>query len=148
MSQERKPEAGKYKHNNAEHPIWIVDRRTCALVCFVLRCVPKRYLTPQLLRFSFVLDRIVHLPVPSESFSRCGKKISESLPPPTGHDRAYETGCGMPYRKITKVDSAKESAETREKSEETMDATSPRCCALLTLTAVDHRRSARHEVAL
>src|SRR6476619_5500025 len=77
MSQERKPEAGKYKHNNAEHPIWIVDRRTCSLVCFVLRCVPKRYLTPQLLRFSFVLDRIVHLPVPSDSFSRCGKKISE-----------------------------------------------------------------------
>jgi hypothetical protein len=77
MGQERKPEAGKYKHNNAEHPILIVDRRTCALVCFVLLCVPKRYFTPQLLRFSFVLDRIVHLPVPSESFSRRGKKISE-----------------------------------------------------------------------
>ena len=78
MRQERKPEAGKYKHNDAEHPIWIFDRRTCSLVCFVLQCGPKRYLTPQLLGFSFVLDRIVHLPVPSESFSRRGKKISES----------------------------------------------------------------------
>jgi hypothetical protein len=37
------------------------------------------YLTPQLLRVSFVLDRIVHLPVPSESFSRRGKKISKSV---------------------------------------------------------------------
>jgi hypothetical protein len=82
MRQERKPEAGKYKHNNAEHPIWIIDRRT-SLIYFVLQCGPKRYLTPQLLRVSFVLDRIVHLPVPSESFSRRGKKISESLPPTT-----------------------------------------------------------------
>jgi hypothetical protein len=75
MRQERKPEAGKYKHNHAEHPIWIVDRRTCALVCFVLRCVPKRYLAPQLLHFSFVLDRIVHLPVPSEIFIRRGTRF-------------------------------------------------------------------------
>src|SRR6478609_4288471 len=79
MRQERKPEAGKYKHNNAEHPIWIVDRGTCAFVCFVLRCAPKRYLTPQLLRVSFVLDRIVHLPVPSESMSRHGKRIWKSV---------------------------------------------------------------------
>jgi len=78
MRQERKPEAGKYKHNDAEHPIWIIDRRT-SLICFVLQCGRKRYLTPQLLGFSFVLDRIVHLPVPSESFSRRGKKISEIL---------------------------------------------------------------------
>jgi len=66
MRQERKAEAGKYKHNNAEHPVWIIDRRTCSLVRFVLQCGPKRYLTGQLMRFSFVLDRIVHLPVPSE----------------------------------------------------------------------------------
>jgi|SRR6476660_2216940 hypothetical protein len=78
MSQERKPEAGKYKHNNAEHPIWIIDRRT-SLICFVLQCGPKRYLTPQLLRVSFVLDRIVHLPVPSGNVSRRGKKIAEIL---------------------------------------------------------------------
>jgi hypothetical protein len=75
MRQERKPEAGKYKHNNAEHPIWIFDRGTCSLIYFVLQFGPKRYLMPQLWRFSFVLDRIVHLPVPSESFSRHGKRF-------------------------------------------------------------------------
>ena len=75
MGQERKPDAGKHKHNNAEHPIWIIDRRTCFLICFVLQCGPKRYLTPQLLRVSFVLDRIVHLPVPSEVVNRRGKRF-------------------------------------------------------------------------
>jgi hypothetical protein len=84
------------------------------------------------LRVSFVLDRIVHLPVPSESFSRRGKKISESLPPTTGHDREGAPRRGTLQRKIKKTESAKESAEIRDKSEETMDATSPRCCALLT----------------
>jgi hypothetical protein len=79
MGQDRKSDAGKYKHNDAKHPVWIVDRRTCSLVCFVLECGPKRYLTLQLLRFSFVLDGIVHLPVPSESFSRRGKKVSKSM---------------------------------------------------------------------
>jgi hypothetical protein len=79
MRQERKPEAGKYKHNNAEHPIWIIDRRTYSLICFVLQCGPKRDLTPQLLGFSFVLDRIIHLPVPSGNVSRRGKKIAEIL---------------------------------------------------------------------
>src|SRR5438067_11846548 len=87
MRQERKPEAGKYKHNNAEHRVRIFDRDTCSLVCFVLRCGPKRYLTLQLLHFRSSLDRIVHLRVPSENVSRRGKKISESLPPTTGHDR-------------------------------------------------------------
>lgn len=148
MRQERKPEAGKYKHNNAEHPIWIIDRRTYSLICFVLQCGPKRYLTPQLLGFSFVLDRIVHLPVPSEIVSRRGKKISESLAPTTGHDRADETRRGALQRKIKKMGPAKESAETRDKSEETMGATSPRCCALLKLTGVEHRRAARHQLAL
>ena len=133
MCQERKPEAGKYKHNKAEHPIWIFDRRTCSLVCVVFRCEPKRYLTPQFWHFSFVLDRIVHLPVPSENVSRRGKKISESLPPRTGHDRADGSRRGVLQRKIKKTDPAKESGEIRDKSEETMDATSPGCCALLTL---------------
>jgi hypothetical protein len=140
MRQDRKSEAGKYKHNDAEHPIWIFDRRTCSLVCFVLRCGPKRYLAPQLLRFNFVLDRIVHLPVPSEKVSQRGKKISESLTPTTGHHRANGTKRGALQQKIKNVDPAKESAETRETSRETMDATSRRCCALLTLTGVDHRR--------
>jgi hypothetical protein len=86
MRQERKPEAGKYKHNNAEHPIWIIDRRTYSLICFVLQCGPKRYLTAQLFRFSLVLDRIVHLLVPSETVRRRCKKILESLTPNMGHD--------------------------------------------------------------
>ena len=51
MGQDRKPETGKYKHNDAEHPIWIVDRSTCSLVCFVLQRGPKRYLTPRALAF-------------------------------------------------------------------------------------------------
>ena len=79
MRQERKPEAGKYKHNNAEHPVWIFDRRNRSLVCFVLQSGPKRHPTPQLFDFSFVLDVIVHLPVPSESFTRRGKQIAGTL---------------------------------------------------------------------
>ena len=78
MRQYCKPEAGKYKHNDAEHPIWIFDRRTCSLVCFVFSWKPKRYLTLELLRFSFVLDRIVHLPVPSENLSRRGRQNAET----------------------------------------------------------------------
>src|SRR6476660_4856682 len=79
MRQDRKPEAGKQKHNHGEHRVRIFDRDTCSLVCFVLRCAPKRYLTPQLLRVSFVLDRIVHLPVPSAVVNRRGKKLSKSV---------------------------------------------------------------------
>jgi len=75
MRQCCKREAGKQKHNHAERCIWIFDRHTCFIGCFVLRCGPKRYLTPQLLHFSFVLDGIVHLPVPSESLTRRGKKF-------------------------------------------------------------------------
>jgi hypothetical protein len=78
MGQERKPEAGEYKHNDAEHFIWIFERRTRSVICFVFQCGPKSYLTPQLLGFSFVLDRIVHLPVPSETLPLRGKKIWKS----------------------------------------------------------------------
>ena len=134
MRQERKPEAGKYKHNNAEHPIWIFDGGTYSLVCFVLQCGPKRYPRPQLLRLSFVLDRIVHLLVPSESFSRRGKKISESLAPSTGHDRADGTRRGTLQQKVKKLDRPK-NCLTKEKSKETMEA-SPRCYALLPLSTV------------
>jgi hypothetical protein len=83
MRQDRESEAGKEKHNHGERRVWIFDRDTCSLVCFVLRCRPKRYLTPQLLRFSFVLDRIVHLPVPSENVSQRGKRFSKSFRPAT-----------------------------------------------------------------
>jgi hypothetical protein len=127
MRQKRKPEAGKYKHNNAEHPIWIIDRRTYSLICFVLQCGPKRDLTPQLLGFSFVLDRIVHLPVPSGNVSRRGKKNAEILSAEYEHNRAGAARCGVLQRKIKKTDPAKESAEIRDKSGETMDATSLRC---------------------
>ena len=147
MRQDGKPEAGKYKHNDAQHPIWILDRRACSLACFVFRCGPKRYLTPQFLRLSFVLNRIVHLPVPSEILTRRGKKVSESLTPTTGHDRANGTKRGALQRKIKNMDPAKESAEPRETSGETMDATNRRCCALLTLTGVDHRRFLKRRAA-
>jgi hypothetical protein len=79
VRQDREREAGNQKHSHAEHCVWIFDRRTCCLVCFVFQRGPKRYLTPQLVRFSFVLDRIVHLPVPSEIVSRRGKKFSKSV---------------------------------------------------------------------
>ena len=79
MGQERKPEAGEYKHNDAEHFIWIFDRRTRSVICFGFQCGPKRYLTPQLLCFSFVLDWIVHLPISSETLPLRGKKIWKSL---------------------------------------------------------------------
>jgi hypothetical protein len=92
MGQERKPEAGKQEYKHAKHRVWIFDRDTCLLVCFVLRCGPKRYLTRELLRFSFVLDRIVHLPVPSETVSRRGKKISKSLALTTGAIAHMEPG--------------------------------------------------------
>lgn len=75
MRQKGKPEAGKYKHNYVKHPIWIFDRRTCSLIYFVLQYGPKSYFAPQLLCFSFVLDRIVHLPLPSEMFNWRGKKF-------------------------------------------------------------------------
>ena len=34
MRQDRKPEAGKQKHNHAEHRVWIFDRHTCSVVRF------------------------------------------------------------------------------------------------------------------
>src|SRR5712691_3576330 len=67
-------EAGNEKHSHAEHRVWIFDRHTCSIGCFVLRYGPKRYLTFQLLHFRSFLDRIVHLPVSSENLSWRGKK--------------------------------------------------------------------------
>ena len=81
MGQERKPEAGKYKHDDAEHPVWIFDGGTYSLVCFVFQYGPKRYPRPQLLRLSVVLDRIVHLTVTSEKARRRGKEIRKYLRP-------------------------------------------------------------------
>ena len=79
VRQDREREAGNEKHSHAEHRVWIFDRDTCSIGCFVLRCETKRFLTLQLLDFRSSLARIVHLPVPSESFSRRGKKICRRL---------------------------------------------------------------------
>src|SRR6266481_1677278 len=83
VRQDREREAGNEKHSHAEHCVRISDRDTCSLVCFVLRCGPKRYLTFQLLHFRCSLDRIVHLPVPSENVSQRGKRFSKSFRPAT-----------------------------------------------------------------
>ena len=77
VRQDRKPEAGNEKHSHAEYRVWIFDRHTCSIGCFVLRCGTKRFLTLQPLHFRCSLDRIVHLPVPSEGFPRRGKKNRE-----------------------------------------------------------------------
>jgi len=89
------------------------------------------------LRFRFVLDRIVHLPVPSEIVSRRGKKISEIFNAEhAARSRRWDQARNAPA-KIKKMDSANESAEIRETSEETMDATSAALVALcLPLSAV------------
>jgi hypothetical protein len=78
MRQDRKPEAGNQKHKHGEHRVWIFDRHTCSIDCFVLRCGTKRVLTLQLLDFRSSLACIVHLPVPSENVIRRGNKISKS----------------------------------------------------------------------
>ena len=128
-------QAGYQKHNNAEHPIWIIDRRTYPLICFVLQCGPKRCLTPQLLGFSFVLDRIIHLPVHSENGSRRGKR-NLNLCADHG-DRIMPDGTGAKrFSRRIKDGSDKKSAQARETSEETMDATTPRRGTLLPLSAV------------
>jgi hypothetical protein len=119
VRQNREREAGNEKHSYAEHRVWIFDRDTCSIGCFVLRCGTKRFLTLQLLDFRSSLDRIVHLPVPSENVSRRGKKISESLAPTTGTIAQMGAGPGALQRKIKKIDPAKESGETRETSEVT-----------------------------
>ena len=122
MRQDRKPEAGKQKHNHGEHRVRIFDRDTCSLVCFVLQCGRKRYLTPQLLGFSFVLDRIVHLPVPSENVSRHGKEIIKIFP---CDDEPVEShGCARRQtleRKIEDTNLAKSPPKPKNTSEETTD---------------------------
>ena len=108
MRQDRKPEAGKQKHNHGEHRIRIFDRHACLLVCLVLRCGPRRYLTLQLSHFRSSLDRIVHLPVPSENMTRGGKKISKSFPPTADHaGRTHGTRRRMLERRNKETNGAK-----------------------------------------
>jgi len=108
MRQDRKPKAGKQKHNHGEHRVRIFDRHTCLLVCLVLRCGPRRYLTLQLSHFRSSLDRIVHLPVPSENMTRRGKKISKSFPPTADHaGRTHGTRRRMLERRNKETNGAK-----------------------------------------
>jgi len=139
VRQDRKPEAGKQKHNHGEHRVWIFDRDTCSLVCFVFRCGPKRYLTPQLLHFRSFLDRILHLPVPSEDLSRRGKRFSECLPPTTPGNRGEVTRRGALQENVKRWDLTKDLAERRQTSGKLGTQECVRCTSLF-LAIIDHRR--------
>jgi len=78
MGQDRKREAGKQERNHREHRVWMFQRHACLLVRFGAFDGTGGFLIVQLCHFSFVLNRIVHLPVPSENVSRCGKEFSTS----------------------------------------------------------------------
>jgi hypothetical protein len=80
--------------------------------------------------------------------SRRGKKIAEILSAEYEHNRAGAIRREVLQRKIKKTDPAKESGEIRDKSEETMDATSPALLRFANLTGVDHLRAARHKLPL
>ena len=77
MRQDRKRDAGEQKHGHAEHRVRIFVRRTCSLVRFGLWRRRKRFFLIQVFHFSFLLECIGHLPIPSESFSGRGKKNPE-----------------------------------------------------------------------
>jgi hypothetical protein len=64
------------------------------------------------LRFSFVVDRIVHLPVPSEDVSRRGKKISKSFAPTTEHDWVFWMKCAAVPRDSRMVPKGQPKTET------------------------------------
>src|SRR5215813_4846600 len=78
MGQDRKRGAGKQKHNHAKYRVLILRRHTRSLPRFGGFGGSERFFILQLFHFSFVLNRIVHLPVPSENLSRRGNEISES----------------------------------------------------------------------
>lgn len=73
MGQDRKRGAGKQKHNHRERRVRIFQRQACSLVRFGVFDGTGGFLVRELRDFSFVLNRIVHLPVPSESVSWRGK---------------------------------------------------------------------------
>jgi hypothetical protein len=74
MGQDRKRGAGKQKHNQSERRVWIFQRQACSFVHFGAFDGTGGFLILQLCDFSVVLNRIVHLPVPSENLSRRGKE--------------------------------------------------------------------------
>ena len=140
MRQDCEREAGNEKHSHAEHRVWIFDGHTCSIGRFVRRCGTKRFLTVQLLDFRSSLARIVHLPVPSENVSRRGKKVGESSARQLGGcDRADGTQTRKALaRNQRKGIRPKNWLRPDRRVKELWDATSPRCCALLTLIGVDH----------
>jgi len=75
MGQDRKRGAGKQKDNHRERPVWIFQRQACSLVRFGAFDRTGGFLILQFCDFTFVLNRIVHLPIPSENVSRRGKKF-------------------------------------------------------------------------
>jgi hypothetical protein len=60
MCQDRKPEAGKQKHNHSELLSGSLIEIVRSVISFVLWCGLKNYLTPQLWRFTFSFNRILH----------------------------------------------------------------------------------------
>ena len=79
MRQGCEREAGKQKHNHAERRVWIFDRHTCFLVRFGASVEPKGLSSFSSCISASSLDRVVHLPVPSENVSWRGKRIVETL---------------------------------------------------------------------
>ena len=69
-------EAGKQKRNHAEHRVWILDRDSCFLVRVGVLGGPEGFFILQLVEVSLVLNRIVHLPIPSENVCWHGKGLS------------------------------------------------------------------------
>ena len=74
MRQDRKPEAGEQKNNHGERRVWICHGDICSVARFGAFGGTEGFFMVQLFQFSFVLDRIVHLPVSSENLSWRGKK--------------------------------------------------------------------------
>jgi hypothetical protein len=140
MRQDREREAGKEKHSHAEHRVRIFDRHTCSLVRFGLCQSRKAVFLLQLLHFSFVLDRVVHLPVPSENVSRRGKKIQNVC----RADGSCESGEWLQTanleRKRKEMNLTERAAETRQTSGETGDER-VRVTALRLSLTVDYSRA-------
>jgi len=69
-------EAGKQKHNHTEHRVWILDRNSCFLVRVGVFGGTEGFFILQLVEGQLRLNRIVHLPVPSENVCWRGKGFS------------------------------------------------------------------------
>jgi hypothetical protein len=72
-------EAAEQKHNHAKDCVRIFHGDICAVARLGAFGRIEGFFMVQLFDFSFVLARIVHLPVPSENLSRRGKKIAKRV---------------------------------------------------------------------